>query len=412
MREFPSKFSAMKVVVAHNFYKHLGGEDGCVAAEIALLRAHGHKVIEYYLNNESVDAMGRLQLACRTIWSHTAAQELRDLFRMHRPQIAHFHNTFPLISPAAYYAARAENVRVVQTLHNFRLCCPNGLLFRDGEVCEDCLGKAIPWPGIMNKCYHNSRSASAAVATMQTVHRGLGTWRNTVDTYIALTESSRRKLIEGGLPADKIAIKPNFVHPDPGPGAGIGGYGVFVGRLSPEKGLKTLLMAWRHLGGAFALKLVGDGPMAADVQEAAAGNPSIQWLGSLPTEAVYALVGEATFLVLPSQCYENFPRVIVEAFAKGTPVIVSKLGAMAEIVDDGLTGLYFKPGDHVDLATKVRRILAEPVEAARMRRTSRQEFDKKYTADSNYKSLLAIYGRALRIHDVDSTSSSVLDPYP
>lgn len=395
----------MKIVVVHNFYKQPGGEDGCVAAEVALLRAHGHKVIQYCVHNESVDAMGRLQLALRTIWSRPASHELRDLFRTNRPQIAHFHNTFPLISPAAYYAARAENVRVVQTLHNFRLCCPNALLFRDGEVCEDCLHKAVAWPGIVHKCYRDSLSASVAVAAMQTVHRGLGTWRNAVDRYIALTESSRRKLIEGGLPADKIAIKPNFVHPDPGPGAGTGEYGVFVGRLAPEKGLKTLLTAWQHLGGALALKLVGDGPMAAVVHEAAAKDASIQWLRGLPIEAVYALVGEARFLVLPSQCYENFPRVLIEAFAKGTPVIVSKLGAMAEIVDNGRTGLHFKPGDHVDLVAKVRRILREPVEVGRMRQSARQEFNQKFTADSNYKSLLAIYDHVLNSSNVDKDNA-------
>jgi glycosyltransferase involved in cell wall biosynthesis len=385
----------MNILVAHNFYKQPGGEDSCVAAEIAMLRAHGHDVSQYHLHNDSIDAMRRLQVASRTIWSHTAFHELLDRFQAHQPQIVHFHNTFPLISPAAYYAARAEKVRVVQTLHNFRLCCPNGLFFRDGKVCEDCLGKSIAWPGVVHKCYHDSRSASAIIAAMQTVHRMLGTWRNAVDVYIALSESSRRKLIEGGLPADKIAVKSNFAHPDPGPGTGTGGYGVFVGRLAAEKGLKTLLRAWQYLSGSLPLKLIGDGPMAAVVQEAAAKNASIQWLKSLPLEAACAAIGEATFLVLPSECYENFPRVIIEAFAKGTPVIASKLGAMAEIIDDGRTGLHFKPGDHVDLVSKVRRLLADPLELAAMREAARQEFDQKFTAESNYQNLMAIYNHVL-----------------
>jgi len=238
----------MKILVAHNFYKLPGGEDQCVAAEVAMLRAHGHEVTQYCLRNESIDAMGRLQLASRTIWSRTAFRELRELFRTHRPQIAHFHYTFPLISPSAYYAARAEGVRVVQTVHNFRLLCANALLFRNGEVCEDCLGKWIPWPPIAHKCYRDNRAASTVITTMLMTHRVLGTWSKEVDMYIALTEFGRRKLVEGGLPADKIAIKPNFAYPDPGPGTGTGGYAVFVGRLSAEKGVDTLLEAWRHLG--------------------------------------------------------------------------------------------------------------------------------------------------------------------
>ena len=385
----------MKILVAHNFYKQPGGEDQCVAAEVAMLRAHGHEVTQYCLRNESIDAMGRLQLASRTIWSRAAYRNLRELFRTHRPQIAHFHNTFPLISPSAYYAARAENVRVVQTLHNFRLLCANALLFRNGEACEDCLGKSIAWPGIVHKCYRGNRAASTAVATMLATHRVLGTWARAVDVYIALTEFGRRKLVEGGLPADKIAIKPNFAYPDPGPGGGTGGYAVFVGRLSAEKGVKALLEAWLQLGGELPLKLLGDGPLAAAVQQAAAKDTSIQWLGNLPPEAVYKLIGEAAFLVLPSQCYENFPRVVIEAFAKGTPVIVSKLGAMAAIVDDGRTGLHFKPGDPIDLAATVRRMLGGSLKLTRMRQAARQKFEQNYTADSNHLTLMTIYEKAL-----------------
>src|SRR5205814_1104988 len=170
--------------------------------------------------------------------------------RAQRPRVAHFHNTFPLISPAAYYAARAEGVGVVQTLHNFRLLCPNALFFRDGKVCEDCLGRPVAWPGVVHGCYRGSRAASAATAVMTAAHRALGTWRTAVDVYVALTEFSRQKFIAGGLPAEKIAVKANFVYPDPGPGAGAGGYAVFVGRLSAEKGVETLLAAWRPLGGS------------------------------------------------------------------------------------------------------------------------------------------------------------------
>jgi glycosyltransferase involved in cell wall biosynthesis len=385
----------MRIIIAHNFYQQAGGEDQCVAAEIAMLRAYGHEVTQYALHNDQIDAMSRLAVGLRTIWSHPTFRELRALFRQHRPQIVHFHNTFPLLSPAAYYAARLESVVVVQTLHNFRLICANALFFRDDKVCEACLGKTLPWPGVMGKCYRGSRSASATVSAMQVVHRALGTWSRAVDAYIALTQFSAGKLAAGGVPAHKIEVKPNFVYPDPGTGRGMGGYAIFVGRFSAEKGLTTLLEAWRHLDGILPLKIVGDGPLAGAVQDEAARNPAIQWVGRQPLGAVYDMIGEAMFLVSPSRCYENFPRAIAEAFAKGTPVLASRLGAMAEIVDDCRTGLLFNPGDAQDLAIRVRQMLRHKSELARMRCSARGEFADKFTAEANYRRLMAIYERAL-----------------
>src|ERR1700724_3181862 len=259
----------ISVLRAHNFYKQAGGEDHSFASEAAMLEAHGHKVIRYCQHNESIDRMKPAALAARTVWSRQAYREIRALIKTHRPQVAHFHNTLPLISPAAYHAAQAENVCVVQTLHNFRLLCPNALLLRGGRICEECVGRTIPWPGAVHKCYRDSRSASAAVATMLAAHHALGTWRHAVDLYIALTPFSRDKFIAGGLPPEKIVVKPHFVDPDPGPGRGRGRYGVFVGRLSPAKGLATLLEAWKKLAAPVPLKIVGDGPMAGGGQRAA-----------------------------------------------------------------------------------------------------------------------------------------------
>jgi glycosyltransferase involved in cell wall biosynthesis len=385
----------MRILIAHNLYQQAGGEDQCVSAEIEILRAHGHEVTEYRLHNDEINAMGRLVVGLRTVWSQPAFQELRSLFRRYRPQIAHFHNTFPLISPAAYYAARLEGIRVVQSLHNFRLICANALFFRDGEVCEACLGRVIPWPAVTGKCYRGNRSASAAVGTMQAVHRLLGTWSRAVDAYIALTRFSADKLAAGGVPAHKIEVKSNFVHPDPGTGRGAGGYAVFVGRLSAEKGLTTLLEAWRHLDGTLPLRIIGDGPLAGLVQDEAARNPAIHWVGKQQPDAVYDMIGEAVFLITPSRCYENFPRAIAEAFAKGTPVIASRLGAMAEIVDDGRTGLLFNPGDAQDLAARVQQISQDKSRLAHLRLAARKEFAEKFTAASNYRRLMMIYQRAL-----------------
>ncbi|HLJ96404.1 MAG TPA: glycosyltransferase family 4 protein [Gemmataceae bacterium] len=398
----------MKVLVVHNFYKQPGGEDQCVADELALLKARGHEVIPYSVHNDSIDGMGRLNLAARTIWSRTAYDAVRALIRAHRPQIAHFHNTFPLISPAAYYAARAEGVGVVQTLHNFRLLCPNALFFRNGRVCEECLGRSFSWPGIAHRCYRGSRIASAATAAMTAVHRRLGTWRDAVDVYIALTQFSRQKFIAGGLPPQKLVIKPNFVHPDPLSACALCSettdgrrgqaereYGIFVGRLSEEKGLQTLLAAWKKVRPLLPLKIVGDGPLATLVKEAAAEDPRIEWLGRKSLDQVLALIGEASFLIVPSHCYETFGRVVIEAFALGTPVIASNLGAMAELVEDGATGLRFEPGNPIDLATKIEHLVTASQQRAQMRQAARQAYERHYTAETNYRLLLAIYERIL-----------------
>jgi glycosyltransferase involved in cell wall biosynthesis len=379
----------------HNAYQIRGGEDESREAEEHLLREKGHQVDVYEENNDRLGALKPWRMAVRTTWSREAYRKVRRRLQTNSFDLVHVQNFFPLISPSVYYAAREEGVPVVQTLRNYRLLCPNALFFRDGQVCEDCLGKPVPYPGIVHSCYRESRAASAAATTMLTTHRALGTWNNLVNIYIALTHFAREKLIEGGLPADKIVVKPNFVHPDPGVGSGSGGYALYVGRLSVEKGLDTLLAAWERLGDRIPLKIIGDGPLADLVKQAMARQPSVEWLGRRPMAEVHHLMGEAAFLVFPSKWYETFGRVAVEAFAKGTPTIASNIGAIAELVDHGRTGLHFQPGDPIDLADKVDWILTQPELLAQMRQEARVEYESKYTAVQNYQRLMEIYALAL-----------------
>ena len=288
----------------------------------------------FAVRNDDISAMSRVRAGMSTLWNRDMYERLRRRLRLDRPAVVHFHNTFPLLSPAVYYAAARERVPVVQTLHNFRLLCINGLLMRDGRVCEDCLGRPIGWPGVLHRCYRDDRLASATVVAMQVLHRSLGSWRKKVDRFIAASAFSRGKLVSGGLPAGKIVVKPNFVDPDPGVGAGGGGYALFVGRLSVEKGIGTLLKAWTEGDALPPLRIVGAGPLAGSVSDACAGSATIDWLGSRTLSEVLDLVGDARFVIVPSVCYENFPRVIAESFAKGTPVIASNHGSLAEIVHD------------------------------------------------------------------------------
>jgi glycosyltransferase involved in cell wall biosynthesis len=385
----------MKILAVHNRYQQPGGEDQVFLAETTLLESYGHHVLRYEVHNDQVKRVDRLTLAKDTVWNTSAYRELGALIRRERPDVVHFHNTLPLVSPAGYYAARAEGVPVIQTLHNYRLLCPVALFFRDGRVCEDCMGKAVPWPGVVHKCYRGSRAASGVIATMLTVHRALGTWTEMVDVYVALTEFAKSKFIEGGLPARKIVVKPNFVYPDPGRGQGGGGYALFVGRLSPEKGVGTLLAAWERLGRRIPLKVVGDGPLRKQAAEAGIRHSCVEYLGYRPAEEVHALLKEASVLVFPSEWYEGFSRVAAEAFATATPIIASDIGSAAELVEHGHTGLRFRPGDPEDLAAQAGWFVSHPEEHARMRREVRAEYEAKYTAERNYRALMEIYEAAL-----------------
>ena len=250
----------MRILSVHNRYQIRGGEDESRQSEENLLREMGHQVEVYEEHNDRISTMNPLRVASKTIWSQESHQITKRRLKEQHHDIIHVQNFFPLISPSVYYAAKEQGVPVVQTLRNYRLLCPNALFFRDGQVCEDCLGKFVPLPGVIHGCYRESRVASTAVASMITVHRTLRTWVDMVDIYIALTEFARQKFIEGGLPAEKIVVKPNFVNPDPGVGKGSGGYALFVGRLSVEKGLDTLLAAWEKLSQQMPLKIVGEEP--------------------------------------------------------------------------------------------------------------------------------------------------------
>ena len=381
----------MRILSIHNQYQIRGGEDESRELEERLLREHGHIVDVYEETNHDIQNYSSLHLTLKTIWSQQSYDVVRQQLRQHRYDLIHVQNFFPLISPSVYYAAQAEGVPVVQTLRNYRLVCPNALFFRDGKVCEDCVGKPIPYPGVVHGCYKKNRLASAAVAAMISSHRALKTWLNQVNVFIALTQFAKQKLVAGGLPAEKILVKPNFIYPDPGVGSGQGNFALYVGRLSVEKGLDTLLEAWQTLPQPFSLKIVGDGPLADLVQQTASAVPTIEWLGRKPMAEVHRLMGEASVLIFPSKWYETFGRVAIEAFAKGTPVIASRIGAIAELIDDGKTGLYFEPANAQQLAQKVSWFLNNPANHLAMRQAARQRFLDHYTEETNYQQLISIY---------------------
>lgn len=395
-----SREKTMRVLLLHNDYQQAGGEDAAFSGEASLLEERGHDVVTYRRSNKELSGDGLIEetvVGLSTTWSSRSYREIADLLGKVRPDLAHFHNTFPLISPAAYYACAGAGVPVVQTLHNYRLLCPGATFVRDRRICESCLGRFLPWPGILHACYRGSRPATAATAGMLAMHRALGTWRRKVDIYIALTEFARRKFVEGRLPAERIAVKPNFVAGDFAPKAGPGDYALFVGRLSHEKGPQLLPAAWGQVRSHVPLRIVGDGPLSEELSRALKeySLSQVELIGRRTSEEARTLMLGARCLVFPSIWYEGFPMTIAEAFACGLPVIVSRLGSMAEIVQDGMTGLHFEAGNAADLAVKVEWAWDHPEEMARMGRAARAEYEAKYTPSKNYEMLMQIYRMAV-----------------
>jgi glycosyltransferase involved in cell wall biosynthesis len=374
--------------MVHNAYQHRGGEDSVVEAEIELLRGRGHAVEFYGRDNDEVADASRLSLARQTFWSTRTSEDIGRLIAAFKPDVMHVHNTFPLISPSLYWAAARAGVPVVQTLHNFRLLCPQAMFLRDGKVCEDCLGR-VPVPAVVHGCYRGSRATTAVLGGMLGLHRMLGTWQNKVTRYIALNAFCRQKFIQGGLPAERILLKPNFVDFAAPAEQKREGF-LFVGRLSAEKGLNVLLEAVSQAP-ELSVSVAGTGPQA----NLLAAERAVRALGALDGEGVRTAMSGALALVLPSIWYENFPRTIVEAFGCGLPVIASRLGALAEIVEDGVTGLLFEPGNPQDLAQKMRWAQANQARMAEMGHAARLEYEARYTAAGNYEMLMGIYKEAI-----------------
>ena len=376
--------------MVHSRYAQRGGEDEVYESERDLLRSHGHSVVEYIQENNQIKGSKPWMVGVRTIWSQQDYRAIRAVIRQHSIQVVSVHNFFPLISPGVFYAARAERVPSIQTLHNFRLICPSAFLLRDEAICEDCVGKAVPFPGILHACYRKSRLLSAGVAGMLSSHRLAGTWTRMVDRYVALTPFMRQKFIEGGFPADKITVKPNF-RQDPGLGSGDGGYFLFVGRLSREKGVSVLLQAWRLADCGQALHIVGSGPEELSLRAQAAKLPGVSFLGQLPQSEVLEQMRRATALIFPSVWYEGFPLVCVESLGTGTPIVASNLGALQDIVRDGGTGHLFAPGDAEALAQILRSWKAEPA----LRASARARYEAEYTPERGYEELMKLYHSVL-----------------
>ncbi|AUS25456.1 glycosyl transferase [Paenibacillus polymyxa] len=397
-----------KVLIIHNFYQQSGGEDKVVEQESAMLRSRGIETEHYYVHNDSIQSKGlanMAKLAVEAAWSFPEFKRIKELLLRVKPDVVHVHNFFPVISPSVYHACERLGVPVVQTLHNYRLICPAATFMRGNEVCEKCLHGTL-LHSIRHGCYRGSQLQTIPVAAMIKFNELIGTWQHKVSRYIALTEFARDKFAESGIPLDRIAVKPNFIHHqtvkakyDPNDR-----YLLFVGRISAEKGVRNLLQAWSQLEdrGGLRLVIIGDGPQKAELA-AAYSQEDIRFLGKQDGDTVLDCMSRAMYVMVPSIWYEGFPMTIVESYSVGTPVLCSRIGALEEIVEDGVTGFHFQHDDLENIKTVIRRAVAYENYAA-MRQKVAENYAAHYTEEVNVKQLLAIYSEAMEECDDEAAA--------
>jgi glycosyltransferase involved in cell wall biosynthesis len=380
-----------RVLQVHTSYRQAGGEDQVVAAERLLLEEAGIEVEQVLFDNatlrESRSMAGDLRLATAAVWSRSAERRVGAALTDHRPQVMHVHNTFAAASPSVYAAASALGVPVVQSLHNYRLVCPAATAFRDGHPCTDCVGRRLPWPAVVHSCVRGSRAQSLVATATLGVHRAVGTFQR-IDTYVVGTSFQRQLMVDGGLPAERIQVVPNFLEPDPGAGDGPRTGVLYVGRLAEEKGITTLLHAAEFTPGR--ISVVGDGPLAPLVHKAAAAG-HVKYLGPLWSDEMRDQLRGAAALAVPSIWFEGFPMIVVEAYAAGTPVIASRIGSLADIVEDGVTGLLADPGDAGQLGERFAWAIDHPAELAGFGARARQRYELHHRGAAHLEALLAIY---------------------
>jgi glycosyltransferase involved in cell wall biosynthesis len=390
----------MKVLLVHNFYRSSApsGEDIAYTNERCLLEERGVEVVRYERHNDDLENANALRLAraaIDTVWSRQTYHEVKNIIQRENPDLAHIHGIFPQVSPSVYQACYEQNLAVVQTLHNFRLICPGALLLREQAPCEKCLGTSL-LPAIQHRCYRNSLAATTPLVTMLAWHRYKGTFKNTVNRYLALSRFAAEKLSKGGIPAERLTVRHNFLPDPPQIGTGSGNYLLYVGRLTAEKGVETLLTTWQSTPRLPRLLLVGDGSLRATFeQRSRQGNLAVKFMGNLPRKEVLKLMRDALAVIIPSQCYETFSLVAMEAYACGTPVIASNLGNLREVVVPGVTGEHFSPGNTHSLTQALQRLLARGEHLTRMRNSCRLYFNTNFTAERAFDSLMKIYNEVL-----------------
>lgn len=379
----------MKVLQVHSKYKKRGGEETVVDEEKAVLESHGHTVIQYIRDNAETDdygAMGLIRLSLTQRRNKVAVNEVTALLAKEKPDICHVHNVYPLISPAVYEACQLQGIPVVQTLHNYKMLCTNSLLFRAGDVCELCLNKSL-MNSVRYSCYKNSLLATAVQADAIQYHRRKGTWQKMVDAYVCLTEFQKDKMVEGGMPAEKLRIKPNFVHKTH-LSSTYEDFFLFVGRLDQSKGLADLLeLMDTCVNSRFVL--IGD----SENPELFSRFQNVKYLGPQSRDVVLDYMSRCKAVIFPSRYYEGMPMVILEAFSLQKGVIAGEMGAMSSMIRHGVNGLSY--ADTNGLIKVVRELEEQDALVRKTGKGAFDDFENIYSVEQGYQNLISLYNSVL-----------------
>lgn len=380
----------MKVLLIHNYYQKIGGEDIAYEQEKELLLSQGHTVECFTRHNNNIGDYSSIKSGLNTIWNFQDQKVIEMKVKVFQPEIVHIHNTFPIISPSVYFAVSKLKVPVIQTIHNFRFFCINGLFFRDDHTCEECTHCFFPFPAIKYQCYRDNRLASVSASSMLFFHNVIRTWKNKIDGIITLSNFSKQKFIDFGFEEKKIYIKKNFLSQEYKPTMDKDTYGMYAGRITRDKGVLLLLEALNKLANKIPFLIVGEGDTELMLRVEKTQS-HIKFLGFKERKNVLNLIRKSAFLVYPSQLYETNPLTIIESLAMGTPVIACDNGSMSEMVDDGKTGLLFKLGSSNDLSEKISWMISHPDERKKMSINARLTYEKQYNEEINYNTLMNIY---------------------
>ncbi len=395
----------MKILQIHNFYRTRGGECGVVDAEKRLLESHGHAVVQFVADSNNLDAMTFFKKASAFLqipYNLQIARQLKRYISEHKPDIAHVHNVFPMLSPSVYVVLRRNSIPVVQTIHNYRFLCPNGLFYVNGRVCEACQERGY-WEAVRKRCVRGSVVTSAFYASAVAWAWRSGTFHSCIDRHIALNAFVAEKLVAAGVPREKVRICGNSVNDFAEVLPTKRGYALYLGRLSEEKGLTTLLAAARTVP-ELPLKIAGAGPLEIDLRRAVSepGMGHIDVIGHVAGEAKRCLIAEAVCMVVPSECYETFGLSAAESLSLGTPVIASHIGGLPELIDHGYNGLLFPANDTGALAECLGWMCSNVSSTHEMAVNALANARRRFSPQRHLEQLLEIYSDAIR--DAKKTS--------
>jgi len=397
----------MRILIAHNYYgDHVAdGEGNVFKAEAQMLASQGHTVKTFSRTNAEVNSYSisqKIKALWNLSWSTDSYERISKEIKSFQPDIMHVHNYFFQLSPSIFKAAKDHGIPTVVSCHNYAIATPCALYLRNGKTCEKCVNKN-PWRLIWHRCYNNCLLRSLSRYRMYYSSRKKYNWTDYIDGFIVSTNFGMKKHVETGLDRKRIFIKPNFIKDPLGTNEQIktGTGALFIGRLSNEKGIRTLIKSWETIN--YPLTIIGKGPLQQMVADS--GNKNINYLGPVSDEALLQELRKSAFVVFPSICYEAFPLVILEGFAMGKPIVASNAGAMAEIIKDGKTGIHFRPGDAADLAAKVKALIQMPEQITKMAIAARQEYLDKYTEQKNYEKHMEIYQSILGTNSASSNTA-------